>query len=107
MTDPLRNPKDPLHKSGPDAGKELFRTLSPICHGFDGEAIMDAAFNLVINMIRQSKANWRDAEALFDERLARSKTALRDQYDANGKRRNVFPFHQHITVDHVSSKNKF
>lgn len=102
--DPLRNLKDPLHKAGPEAGKELFRQLGKVCHGFNNDAVIDAATNLLINIVRQSSPTWSKAEQLFDERFGRGKTVLRDHYDANGKRRNVFPFHQYIHMDFFKDK---
>lgn len=95
---PLRNPKDPLHKAGPEPGRALFVHFTQLASGFPADAVLDAACNVVITAIRQQKPTWRTAEEAFDATLARAKTILRDHYDANGKRRNVFPFDQVINA---------
>jgi hypothetical protein len=99
MTDPLRNHKDPLHKSGPEAEKELFRAFGAASNGFPTEAVLGAAANVFVNAIRQSQATREGAREKFDELVARVRLLLLDQhYDATGKRRNIFPFHQAIEV---------
>lgn len=96
--DPLLNVKDPLHKSGPNAGKELFRRIVALAQGFPPEAILNAALNLLINPIRKGNDSWQKAEPVFDRWFAAAKTILRDHYDANGRRRNVFPYDQQISM---------
>lgn len=97
--DPLRNPKDPLHKSGPEAERELFRALGQVANGFPTEAVFGAAANMLVNAIRQSQPTREGAREAFDELIARVRLLLLDQhYDALGRRRNVFPFHQVIEV---------
>ena len=99
MTDPLRNPKDPLHKSGPEAERELFRAMSAVCNGFPNEAVVGAVANMLVNAIRQSQPTKQGAADTLDRLLARIRPLLLDQhYDLTGKRRNVFPFHQVIEV---------
>lgn len=104
--DPLRNPKDPLHKASPEAGRELFKRMGQLVDEFPFDAILDAAFNLILNSIRQQNASWPSAEAAYDEKIGRVKTVLRDHYDANGKRRNVFPFDQVVVMDHFKDPDK-
>lgn len=106
MDDPLRNKKDPLHKAGPEAGKELFRHFSQVAHGFPKDAVMDAAFNMIINMVRTSHDSWQKAEPLIDQIHAKVKTTLRDHYDPIGKRRNIFPFDQVIEMPFLDLRNK-
>lgn len=96
--DPLRNPKDPIHAAGPEAGRELFRRFGQLATGFPQHAVIDAAINLILNVIRQEHASWSSAEPAYDEKLAKIKSLLRDHYDATGKRRNVFPFDQHVVM---------
>lgn len=106
-SDPLRNPKDPLHRSGPDAERELFRALGAACSGFPNEAVLGAAANLLVNAIRQSQPTRYAAREKFDELTARVRVLLLDQhYDALGKRRNVFPFHQVIEVPRLEMSRK-
>lgn len=104
--DPLRNPKDPLHKLSPTAGRELFRALGKACNGFDRNSVLDAAYNLLLSTIRQNNATWHSAEGQYDEMMGRVKTMLRDHYDANGRRRNVFPFDQVVLMDHFDARDK-
>jgi hypothetical protein len=104
--DPLRNPKDPIHKSGPEAEKELFRRMSKVADGFSREAAISAAFNLAMGAIRQGNSTWWSAESAYDETVGRAKQVLRNHYDQNGKRRNIFPFHQHIEMPHFDARDK-
>lgn len=104
---PLRNPKDPLHQTGPEAEKELFKRYAQLSDGFPNEAVLGAALNIIINGVRQGHSSWMGAERQFDEIFGRTKTILRDHYDANGKRRNLFPFDQVIQVPLVKNINRF
>ena len=104
--DPLRNPKDPLHKAGPEAGRQLYKELSGVCHGFGGDAVIDAAINLIITVIRQAHPTWSSAEKSFDEKYGRAKTVLKDHYDSNGKRKNIFPFDQVIVMPRFKDPKK-
>lgn len=106
-TNPLRNPKDPLH-AGPEAAKELFRRFGALAHGFPADAVMDAALNILINAIRGGQATRAGAEKVFDELAGRSKHVLLERhYDNLGKRRNIFPFDQHVNVDFANFKQRF
>lgn len=102
--DPLRNPKDPLHNSGPQAGRELFRRMGQLASGFPNEAVIDASWNMLINAVRQRTATWQKAEPEFDQQFYQMKTLLRGHYDANGRRRNVFPFDQIVQMDRFHDK---
>ena len=106
MDDPLRNLKDPLHKSGPDAGKELFRRMVQVAHGFPNEAVLNAAANLLINPIRQNCDSWAKAEPVFNEWFGRTKQILRDHYDANLKRKNIFPYDQVVQMPLFDARTK-
>lgn len=106
--DPLRNPKDPLRKSGPDQALQLFRALSLTAHGFVAEDVANAAANILINAIRHSHANRADAEARFNELFGRTKSTLLDHYDSvTGKRKSVFPFHQVVRPAFFKDKDGF
>ena len=105
--DPLRNAKDPLHKAGPEAGKELFRQFSKAADGFPPDAAVDAAMNLLINALRQQHRTRARAEKAFDEVSARTKGVLLDRhYDGLGHRRNVFPFTQVIEMPLIDLRQK-
>ncbi len=98
-TDPLRNPLDPIHGSGPDAAMDLFRRVSRAAHHLPTDAVIDAACTLLINAIRQSAPDWRQAEPMFDQYFSRTKSLLHDHYDANGRKRGVFPFNQTVAMN--------
>lgn len=108
--DPLRNPKDPLHKTGPEAEKILFKDMVETANGFPLETVAGSAVNVLINAIRQMCSTQTEAETKFDEMFLKAKTVLLDNhYDNLGNRRNVFPFHQVIEVPHIdfSTEVKF
>lgn len=105
--DPLRNPKDPLHKSGPEAERELFRAMSDACHGYPSQAAVGAALNVAMNAIRQQHAKRADAERAMREVMGRMMATLCDQhYDLQGNRRNVFPFHQVVEMPLIDLRAK-
>lgn len=100
--DPLRNPLDPMHRSGPAVELELFRALTAACNGYPSQVAVGAAANLIVNAVRQQHPNRRDAEEAMREVLTRTMTLLLDQhYDLQGNRRNVFPFHQIVQLPSI------
>lgn len=108
MTDPLRNPKDPLRKSGPEAEHALFRAFGQAANGFPREVVVGAAMNMLINVIRQSHSNMISASNAYDEVTQKFKGLLLDNhYDGLGNRKNIFPFTQTINVDLLRNKNSF
>lgn len=101
------NPKDPLPKHGPEAQKELFRRLGEAADGFTADDVMSAAFNLIVNALRQGHAKQVRAAAHWDELAAEGKKLLLSHYyDGTGDRRNVFPFDQHIGVRLFDAREK-
>jgi hypothetical protein len=105
--DPLRNPQDPLRKSGPDQGQELFRQFSKLASGFSTADVVCAAVNVLINAVRQAHPNRTAAEARFNELFGTSKDTLLGHYDGvTGKRRNIFPFHQFVHAELFEDKDK-
>jgi hypothetical protein len=107
MTDPLRNPLDPLRKANNAAGVALFRKLSAACDGFSADAVIIGAINLLIDAIRAAHGSRALAERAFDEYAAKAKAVLLDQhYDQLGRRRNVFPYDQVIDVPHIRLNGK-
>ena len=106
MSDPLRNPKDPLNKSGPEAGRELFRAFAREANGFPREAALDAAVNIILNVIRQSNDKAGEAEAQFNELFGKTKSLLLDHYDSLGRKRGIFPYTQHVNVPLLNFKSK-
>lgn len=91
------NPQDPLKNDGPASRRELYSQMSRICDGFPNDAVINAAGNVLVNALRHSNKNCRQAEAAFDELAAKLKTLLLDKhYDHLGQRRSIFPFAQTI-----------
>lgn len=103
------NRNDPLHKptTAPLPARELFDRFSAVANGFGTSDVATAAVNLLVNVIRQQHASRSAAEKSFDEMLGRAKNVLLEQhYDLTGKRRNVFPFHQIVEMQHFDARKK-
>ena len=104
--DPLRNPKDPLLAAGSQAEHELFRAICRLCAGFPQDVVRNVAGNLLINSIRQDKAQWPQAEAEMSEQLNRLMGLLKSHYDTvSGRKKGVFPYDQTINVPLLKMKN--
>jgi hypothetical protein len=97
---------DPLNERPGDA-RELFKRFAQVANGFSHAAAIDAALNLVINAVRQSSATRANAESLFGEQTARARAILSDCYGADGKRRGVFAFDQHVAMDHFDARDRY
>lgn len=104
--DPLRNPKDPLRKSGPDQQHELFRRFAREADGFSTEDAVGAALNVLINALRQAHSTRGAAEASYNEHVGRMKQILMNHYDGAGRRLNLFPHHQVINMPHLDDRDK-
>ena len=97
---------DPLD-GAPKGARELFGNLSKVCHGFNNDDIIVAALNIVINAVRQNRARRIDAAELYDGAVTRGRhVLLEEHYDAAGRRRGVYPFHQVITPEPVTNLSK-
>jgi hypothetical protein len=102
----LNNPTDPLGKTE-ESRRELFKRFGQMSSGFSTEDVIAAAANILVNAIRQAHATKPQAEARFNELTGRLKGVLLDHYDGvTGKRRNIFPFTQHINVPLVADKDR-
>jgi hypothetical protein len=101
------NPKDPMIKSSPDRQRELFKQFSAVANGFSAEEVLGAAANMFVNALRQAHATQRGALDSLDRLTAQTKNLLASHYDAMGKRRNVFPFHQVLEATHFDDREKF
>lgn len=106
--DPLRNPKDPLNKTGPEAERVLFSEMGKLSSGFPNEVVIRASANMILNALRQAHPHRSGAEKAYDELSARVKHVLLEQhYDNLGKRRNIFPYDQHIVMPFWKADTKF
>ena len=102
------NPKDPLLKTGPESEQALFKSLSLLCDGFPTDVVINAAANMLINAVRQTRQTRPEAERYIDELIGRTKTILLDRhYDSAGRRKGIFPYDQHLYAEHFISRNKF
>ncbi len=103
------NPGDPMLKSGPEQEKALFEHFNRASVGFDYNHVAGAAINLIANTVRQSCETRQQAEKMFDELSGRAKNLLLEQhYDpVSNRRRNIFPFTQHVQAMHVKGDDKF
>lgn len=98
--------KDPLTETT-EAGHQLFQRLNSTSKDFPYEAVVNAAGNLLLNVLRQRNESRDAALKDFDEMFGRLKSILALHYDAvNGKRRSVFPHQQTIHMPTVSLRNK-
>lgn len=101
------NPKDPLLKTGPEADRELFQAFSSASDGYPVEAAINAATNVLINAVRQSRPTREQAERAIDELIGRAKAILLDQhYDSTGRRKGIFPYDQTIVVPHFNPRSR-
>lgn len=98
---------DPLTDTAPEAGHVLFQRLSAACKDFPHEAVVNAAANLLLNVLRQRNESRGLAERDYNDMFGRLKSVLLAHYDGpTGKRRSVFPFHQVIRPDFISFRDK-
>lgn len=92
-----------------DSEQKLFEELSRAAASVSvpPEVVWGACVNLLVNAIRQTTAERKTAEAIFNQLLANAKTMLLDvHYDpATGKRRNVFPFTHVVQPPYVPSES--
>lgn len=99
------NPNDPLLKVD-DRERELFMQMTKVAASFPIELVIGAALNLVVNAVRQGHAAQRSALDSYDSVASRGREVLAGHYDAVGKRRNVFPFHQRVEVSLFDNRRK-
>jgi predicted ATPase len=87
----------------PEQERLVFEAFTRVATGRDYEAVVGAAVNVLINVIRQTEPTRADAEAHWNELVGRGKTLLLDHhYDSvTGKRRNVFPHTQVVRMSLV------
>lgn len=77
------------------------------CVGFAHDQVLDAAMNLIINILRQKNARRENCEREFDELFGRTKGILMNQYDSLGRKKGVYPFDQTIVVGHYNENDRF
>lgn len=88
-------------------GGELFDAVCRTCNGASLEQVYNVAGNLLVNAIRMSTGERKDAEAKIDEVFARAKDVLLCCYDpVTGKRRSVYPFTQVAQAPFFENESK-
>jgi hypothetical protein len=87
----------------PEQERLVFEAFTQAATGRNYDAVVGAAINILINVIRQTEPTRADAEAHWNELVGRGKTLLLDNhYDSvTGKRRNVFPHTQVVRMSLV------
>ena len=97
---------DPL-LDRPTAEKELFQALAKVANGFSNDDVIGASANILLNVLRQSCSNRKEAEKAYDELFGKLKSLLLSHYDGAGNRRSVFPFDQVIQPGLIELNNEF
>lgn len=98
---------DPLTQSE-EAGKVLFDRMNVASRDFPLEAVINAASNVLLNVLRQRNPTRDQAERDFNDMFGKLKAILMEHYNGpNGARRSVFPFHQTISPSLVQNTTKF
>jgi predicted ATPase len=90
---------DPLLKL-PEQERLLFEVFKKASAGKNVDAVIGAAINILINVMRQTEPLRAGAEARWDMYFGRGKTLLLDNhYDSvTGKRKTIFPFTQVVKM---------
>lgn len=83
-----------------DPARKIYEAFNLIALGKDNNAVLDAALNIMVNVMRQQEASRSLAEARWNLLFARGKTLLLEKhYDSvTGKRRNVLPSTQVVQM---------
>ena len=98
---------DPLKQRRSDYGPEVFAQVMQIIDGCSYHTVCDVAVNLLINTLRQACPTAREAEAAFDELMAKTKGTLLDHYDkVSGKRKSVFAHTQIVEMPCLDARAK-
>jgi predicted ATPase len=84
----------------PEQERALFEQFKQAAAGKNVDAVIGAALNILINVLRQMEPTRAEAEARFDMLFGRAKTLLIDRhYDSvTGKRKTIFPFTQVVKM---------
>jgi hypothetical protein len=100
--------KDPLQMEG--IAKEVFEQTILRCQGLPNDLVYNIAINILVNAIRMTVSERKQAEALIDDLYGRTKTLLLEyHYDSvTGKRRTLFPFTQKVEAPfHINESKIF
>lgn len=88
---------DPINRV-PTSSIALFERFSRAADGYSADSVLDAAFNIIVNSLRQAH-NTRDKAGMsYDELTTKAKGHLMECYDSTGRKKGVYPYHQIIHV---------
>jgi hypothetical protein len=98
--------KDPLQMEG--EAQKLFQETILRAQGLPQQLVYNVAINILVNAIRMSVPERKQAEVLIDELFGKTKSLLLDfHYDpVTGKRRTWFPFTQKVEAPLHINMNK-
>jgi hypothetical protein len=88
---------DPINKV-PTGSVALFEQFSRVAHGYPADNVMDAALNVIVNVLRQTHDTRDKAGLSYDEFTTKAKSHLMECYDSTGRKKGVYPYHQIIRV---------
>lgn len=98
MADDQFHHSDPLPKNLPDYGRELFDRFGKAADGFASDAIISAAINLLVQVMRENYGKRDEVERRIDELAAKWKELTFRFYDpVTNRRRSNIPFTQRVT----------
>lgn len=92
----------------PEQERALFEMFKQASAGKNVDAVIGAAINLLVNVLRQMEPTRKEAEARYDMLFGRGKTLLLDRhYDSvTGKRKTIFPFTQTVKMPYHHEDDK-
>lgn len=99
------NRQDPLNDTETRA-RDMMRAFGKIANQAPVDVVVAASINLLINAIRGAHGSRDAALRRYDQLTSEMRGVLASHYDGVGRRRNVFPFDQHIQVPLIGDVDK-
>ena len=78
----------------PTSSIALFERFRRSSEGYPVEVILDAAFNTIVDALRQSHHTHQEAVVTWDELTNKAKAHLMQCYDATGRKKTIYQYHQ-------------
>ena len=88
---------DPINQV-PTSSIALFERFNRAADGYPADSVLDAAFNMIVNALRQAHGSREKASLSWDELTAKAKGHLMECYDSAGRKKGIYPYHQIIRV---------
>jgi hypothetical protein len=96
---PASSPNDPINKASLETEADLFRQICQLCSQLPSETVLNMSRNLAVNVIRQTRSNWTEAEATMNMLFQGNLELLSRHYNTTSGRKNgLFPFNQIIEM---------